>query len=104
MNIIEFGNYLNWPQHIAEKQTEDLENILKDFPYFQAAHFLYLNGLKNENSFKYNNELKITAAYTTDRAVMFDYITSSNFNNSIKSSEEVSLDIVSHREKNDNAD
>ncbi len=81
MNIIEFGNYLSHPQNIKEQQTSDLEGILDDFPYFQAAHFLHLNGLKNQNSFKYNNELKLTAAYTTDRSVMFDYITSSDFNN-----------------------
>ena len=54
MNIIEFGNFLNHPQNIEEQQTADLEIILNDYPYFQAAHFLYLNGLKNQNSFKYN--------------------------------------------------
>jgi len=94
MNIIEFGNFLSHPQNIAEQQTSDLENILIDFPYFQAAHFLYLNGLKNQNSFKYNEELKITAAYTTDRTVMFDYITSSDFNSRSKR-EELSLSKVS---------
>ena len=80
MNIIEFGNFLEYPQNITEQQTAELENILDDYPYFQAAHFLYLNGLKNQNSFKYNNELKISAAYTTDRTVLFDFITSNDFN------------------------
>jgi putative cell wall-binding protein len=41
---------------------------------------LYLKGLKNQDSFKYNNELKKTAAYTTDRTVLFDFITSKKFN------------------------
>ena len=81
MNIIEFGNFLEYPLNITEQQTTELENILDDYPYFQAAHFLYLNGLKNQNSFKYNNELKISAAYTTDRTVLFDFITSNDFNN-----------------------
>lgn len=94
MNIIEFGNFLNHPQNIKEQQTADLEIILNDYPYFQAAHFLYLNGLKNQNSFKYNNELKITAAYTTDRRIMFDYIASSDFNNRLHT-EELSLSKVS---------
>ena len=94
MNIIEFGNFLNHPQNITEQETTDLEIILNDYPYFQAAHFLYLNGLKNQNSFKYNNELRITAAYTTDRRVMFDYITSSDFNDRMPS-EELSLSKVS---------
>jgi hypothetical protein len=101
MNIIEFGNFLNHPQNITEEQTTDLEDILKDFPYFQAAHFLYLNGLKNQNSFKYNNELKITAAYTTDRTVMFDFITSNDFNIKIKT-KGVSSIKVSPEVENDN--
>ena len=57
-----------------------LENIIKNIPYFQAAHFLYLKGLKTQQSFKYNNALKKTAAYTTDRNVLFDFITSNAFN------------------------
>jgi hypothetical protein len=35
--------------------------------------------LYNQNSFKYNNALKVTAAHTTDRTVLFDFITSDTF-------------------------
>ena len=94
MNIIEFGNLLSTPQNISNQQTQDLENILKDFPYFQAAHFLYLNGLKNQNSFKYNDALKVVAAYTSDRNVLFDYITSKDFH-AIPQSSDLSLSKVS---------
>jgi len=80
MNLIEFTTILKRPGSISIDQTQDLTNILDEFPYFQAAHFLYLNGLKNQNSFKYNNSLKKTAAYTTDRSILFDHITSFNFN------------------------
>jgi len=38
-----------------------------------------LKGLKDQQSFRYNQELKITAAYTTDRSVLFDFITSPVF-------------------------
>ena len=36
--------------------------------------------MKDQDSFKYNNALKITAAYTTDRSILFDFITSKEFN------------------------
>jgi hypothetical protein len=62
-------------QHL---ETLELKAIVQEFPYFQAARALYLKGLKNEDSFKYNNELKITAAYTKDRTILFNYITSIN--------------------------
>jgi hypothetical protein len=35
--------------------------------------------LYNQNSFKYNYALKVTAAHTTDRTVLFDFITSDTF-------------------------
>ena len=80
MNLIEFTNNLENPRKTSTEQTFSLKGILDEYPYFQAAHFLYLNGLKNQGSFKYNNILKRTAAYTTDRAILFDFITSPDFN------------------------
>ena len=61
---------------IQQIETAELKAIVQEFPYFQPARALYLKGLKNLDSFKYNNELKVTAAYTTDRTVLFNYITS----------------------------
>ncbi len=79
MNLIEFTDCIQKPGKITLDQTIQLEGILSEYPYFQAAHFLYLNGLKNQNSFKYNNALKKTAAYTTDRTVLFNYISSNEY-------------------------
>ncbi|NQY31197.1 MAG: hypothetical protein HRT69_17235 [Flavobacteriaceae bacterium] len=83
MNNIEFSNILKQPQGINEQQTMGLKGMLNDFPYFQSARALYLKGLKNEESYSYNYELKLTAAYTADRNVLFDYITSDSFNQNI---------------------
>jgi tetratricopeptide (TPR) repeat protein len=52
---------------------------LDEFPYFQSARALRLKGLFNQNSFRYNFALKVTAAHTTDRTVLFDFITSDTF-------------------------
>jgi len=83
MNKLEFSNILKQPQGINEQQTMGLKGMLNDFPYFQSARAAYLKGLKNEESYSYNHELKITAAHTTDRSVLFDYITSDLFNQNI---------------------
>jgi hypothetical protein len=79
MNLIEFNNILSRPGQIKKEQINELSAIIEEYPYFQVAHFLHLNGLKNQRSFKYNDYLKKTAAYTTDRSVLFDYITSDDF-------------------------
>ena len=79
MNITDYTYIINKPDAITEKQTEALGDVLNEFPYFQSARALRLKGLYNQNSFKYNYALKITAAHTTDRSVLFDFITSENF-------------------------
>lgn len=79
MNITEYIYLINKPDAVNEKQTVVLEKIVQEFPYFQSARALYLKGLYNQNSFKYNYALKVTAAHTTDRSVLFDFITSDTF-------------------------
>jgi hypothetical protein len=75
-----FSDKIDEKQSIGHLKTAELKAIIDKFPYFQAARALYLKGLKNQDSFKYNNELKTAAAYTTDRTVLFDFITSKKFN------------------------
>jgi len=79
MNTSDFTYLLQHPQTLSAKQISNVRSILTDFPYFQSARAIYLKGLKDNESFKYNQELKTTAAYTTDRSVLFDFITSEEF-------------------------
>jgi len=79
LNKNELTYLLNKPNAINETQTMALEAILLQFPYFQSARALHLKGLYNQDSFRYNYELKKTAAYTTDRSILFDFITSNDF-------------------------
>ena len=79
MNVTEFTYLMNKPDAVNDKHTAVLEKIVQEFPYFQSARALYLKGLYNQNSFKYNHVLKITAAHTVDRSVLFDFISSENF-------------------------
>ena len=79
LNVTELTFLLNKPDAINMRQTLALEEIINDFPYFQSARALRLKGLYNENSLHYNSALKTTAAYTTERSVLFDFITSDGF-------------------------
>ncbi|MBP4140612.1 tetratricopeptide repeat protein [Flavobacterium sp. P4023] len=86
MNVTEFIYLINKPDAINEKQTEALEKVIDEFPYFQSARAVYLKGLYSQNSFKYNAALKRTASHSTDRAVLFDFITSDTFSSIDKTS------------------
>jgi len=95
MNKEEFiGLSLN-PNSITNDNLISLESILEEYPYFQTAQVLHLKGLKNQRSFKYNNALKKVAAYTTNRTVLFDFITSDvlNYEEKAKSENDILLDI-----------
>ncbi len=79
MNLSEYTFLLNNPNAFKEKQAQELEKVVDNFPYFQSARALHLKGLYNQDSYKYNFALKKTAAHTTDRSVLFDFITSADF-------------------------
>ncbi|MEZ4859615.1 MAG: hypothetical protein R2781_12510 [Flavobacteriaceae bacterium] len=93
MNPEKYITLLADKQPLASKDLQDISTILSKYPYFQSARALQLKGLKNENSFLYNDALKKTAAYTTDRDVLFDYITSEEFIQN-----EISEHILQHSE------
>ncbi len=75
MEIKTFISLLQHPESISRAQLTALSELTSLFPYFQSARCLHLKGLKDQDSFLYNQELKKTAAYTTDRSVLFDFIT-----------------------------
>ncbi len=79
MNLTDYTFLLNKPDAINNRYAETLDNVLEAFPYFQSARVLKLKHLYNQDSFNYNYALKVSAAYTTDRSVLFDFITSDSF-------------------------
>ena len=79
MNLTDYTYLINKPDAINERHNIALEKIIEEFPYFQSARVLRLKHLYNQDSFKYNYALKVAAAFTTDRTILFDFITSDNF-------------------------
>ena len=79
MNITDYTYLINKPDAINERHNSALEKIIEEFPFFQSARVLRLKHLYNQDSFKYNYALKVAAAFTTDRSILFDFITSDNF-------------------------
>ncbi|TDU42777.1 hypothetical protein BXY82_0176 [Gelidibacter sediminis] len=80
MNTQDFTYLLSHPEELSAVHTSNVGDIVTKYPYFQAARALHLKGLKTKESAQYNQELRKTAAYTTDRSILFDFITSEAFN------------------------
>ncbi len=91
MNTKTYTYLLAHPQKLSKDDLSLLSPVIEKYPYFQSARALQLKGLKNENSFLYNDALKVTAAYTTDRDILFEYITSERFVQN-----EISQEILKH--------
>ena len=79
MNTKTYTYLLANPQKISQEHQDELSDLIEEYPYFQSARALQLKGLKNSNNYLYNDSLKLTAAYTADRNVLFEYITSDHF-------------------------
>jgi len=79
MNLTDYTYLLNKPDAINDRYAATLDNVLSVFPYFQSARVLKLKHLYNQDSFNYNYALKVSAAFTTDRSILFDFITSDSF-------------------------
>lgn len=72
-------NHINSSKECNSKELMQLEVVVQNYPYFQAAKALQLKGLYEQKSFRYNFELKKTAAITQDRSVLFEYITNEHY-------------------------
>ncbi len=68
-----------YPETVSSEDITWLENVVQKYPYMQSARALFIKSLHLGRSHFYNQELKKTAAYTTDRDVLFDFITSAKF-------------------------
>lgn len=74
MNKDQFSAYLQNPQKLDSKSLPDLQEIVKEFPYFQTAQMLLAKNYHNENSFRYDAQLKLAAVYATDRVALYKLI------------------------------
>ena len=63
--------YMEDPALLNERTLNELKEILQEFPYFHAAHLLYMRNLSNENNFRFSAQLRISALHTPDRSVLY---------------------------------
>src|SRR5882757_1191241 len=78
MNTQQLIGWMKNPGALGKEASAQLDTLTQTFPYFQTAHLLYIKSLHNENSFLYNNQLKVSAAYVTNRKVLYELITKKN--------------------------
>ena len=79
VNKFEFSRVLQNPANLTLADNVLLSETIQEYPFFQTAKAIELKALKIQNSHLYNQKLKVVAAHTVDRSVLFDFITSKKF-------------------------
>jgi tetratricopeptide (TPR) repeat protein len=65
-----FNTLIKDPNNISPKHKESLKKIIDTFPYATSIRLLYLSSLLNDADILFEQELKKTAAYISDRSVL----------------------------------
>jgi hypothetical protein len=70
MNLRQFNSWLEDPSSMDSAALSQLEDLVGEFPYCQVIELMYLLGLKQENDYRFNRQLRVAAAYSPDRAML----------------------------------
>ena len=79
MQSAQFIKHIRNPHNINKEDLLGLNNLCQEYPYCASLHKLRLKALEQTGSEKYNNELKMTAAISGNRTLLFEYITQNSF-------------------------
>jgi len=74
MQSQELIKYIQNPQLLSKESIPELQKLVNDFPYFQAAHLLLSLASKKWNPSVYQQTLKKTAIIATNRSHLYKLI------------------------------
>ena len=84
MQSVQFIELIRKPENIQKEDLSRLDTLCSEYPYCSSLHKLRLKALKEVNSGNYNKELKMTAAISGNRSLLFEYITQDAFKTTLK--------------------
>ncbi len=81
MNKKNFIKIIQEPNNLSEEEVSFLDEINREFPYFQTSRAIFLKSLSENEDIKFKKFLRSTAAYTRDRSVLFEFVKKSQNQN-----------------------
>jgi len=76
MDSDQFIGLLQHPDQLDEKSGILLGQLLREYPYCQPLHLLYLLSLLRNNDVRFNHQLRLAATYAPDRKLLYERVTS----------------------------
>lgn len=86
----QFTDFLRSPEMLDQMSVTDLQDLLREFPYFHTAHLLLLKNLHNIESIRFDSQLKYSSAFVTNRRVLFNLLHSRQMEVTVEKQEEPS--------------
>ena len=77
-------NYMKQPEAMDRSTVEELQHLVKEYPYFQTARLLYTQNLHAVRDERYGDELGKTAIFCADRGRLFYLIHSERYEQLLK--------------------
>ena len=74
MNKKQFFLWIKDPGSPDQETAADLDQLTRDYPFFQTARLLNLLYLKNKGDYRFDTELRKVAAYAADRSRLREWI------------------------------
>ena len=74
MQAKKFHYLLQNPDTLNEEQLKDLQHIMEKYPYFQSAYLLLLKHYYSSNHIDFEDVLKFTVVYSSDRGKVRNYL------------------------------
>jgi tetratricopeptide (TPR) repeat protein len=78
MNKAEFLKCVNLSSPVLPETNDNLKEIIKNFPYFQAAHILFARSLNQSNNILFSEALKNASLYSGNRRQLFEIVNTQN--------------------------
>ncbi|MCQ2252379.1 MAG: hypothetical protein MJZ61_02885 [Bacteroidales bacterium] len=78
MTSKQFFKYLLEPDQLKESSVVEMEQLVKQFPFFQTAHLLYLQALSTISDKLVKEKLPTEALYISDRKTLYAALNKNN--------------------------
>ncbi|MFW6019240.1 MAG: hypothetical protein ACOCPM_01540 [Bacteroidales bacterium] len=74
MDSYELKKYIERPDYLNKKQSEDLQRLIKQYPYCSTLHILFLKSMLNNDKKHYTQYLNQSAPFISNREHLYDWL------------------------------
>jgi len=74
MQVEQFNKLISGTDKLTSQTAKDLEGIIKKYPFFQLAWYIYIKNLKEIDSPEFEGVLKRAAVHVSNRKLMYRFL------------------------------